>query len=114
MIAEDGFEWKRRVFLDALATGCVVHGVASDECEEPYRAHHVITQQALRKHGRGDLLWATENGVLICEGAHRRHHSRHTPILREQLSPAALAFARAIDLEWMIDRYYPSRGNQLG
>lgn len=104
MIAEDGFEWKTRV----LASGpCVVHGDPS-ECELPMQAHHVLTSQSLRRHGFKHLIYETDNGVPACYKAHRQHHNRITPIRREQLPAAAIAFAEGVGLGWQITRYYPA------
>lgn len=110
MIAADGYEWKARV----LSSGpCVAHDDPS-ECEGEIRAHHVITQQALRNRGLDGFRWLVANGVPVCELAHRRHHSGHTRIRRDQLPSYAIAFAESHGLGWMIDRYYPSEENQLG
>lgn len=103
MIATEPFEWKARV----LASGpCIAHP-GKYECEGEVRAHHVITQQALRKHGWIDFRWETDNGVPVCERGHRRHHSGLERIPRDRLPRRAIDFANAIGLGWMILRYYP-------
>lgn len=112
MIAADGYEWKRLVIF-ASGGCCLAHDDPS-ECELPLRAHHVITQQALRKHGLAGFRWETRNGIPVCESGHRRHHSGLERIPRERLPASAIAFADEVGLDWMIDRYYPSEENQLG
>lgn len=103
MIAEDGLDWKTRV----LASGpCAAHEDFS-ECELPMRAHHILTQQALRRHGLGQYRWCVENGLPVCELGHRRHHSGYARIARVRLPAAAIAFAESVGLGWMIERYYP-------
>lgn len=97
-------EWKRRVCMN----GCMVHADSS-QCVGLLQAHHVITQQALRKRGHGDLLWDTRNGFAICEGAHARHSLAIDRIAYDDLPYAAFQFANELGLGWMIDRYYPRR-----
>lgn len=107
MIAEDGFEWKTRVLASG---GCAVHDDPMC-CEFPMRAHHVVTQQSLRKHGLKVLRWETDNGLPVCEGAHRRHHSGLLRIPRERLPAAAIRFAENAGLGYLIERYYPASEN---
>jgi len=53
-------------------------------CDGPLEAHHVVSQQWLRKQcaTKPDqlawLLWHTANGMPLCE----RHHRRHTNAVR--------------------------------
>ena len=103
MIADSPLDWKMIV----LSSGrCAVHDDLGD-CELPMRAHHIVTWQALRRHGLSDLRWCVENGLPVCEGAHRRHHSGRARIPRERLPLAAIAFAESVGLGYQIERYYP-------
>lgn len=93
--------------MDASAR-CAMDGLG--ECDSVMEAHHVITQQALRKRGFADLIWDTWNGLCLC----CRHHARHTKAVQrvsyDKLSPKNVAFADALDLGWMLERYYPKQG----
>jgi hypothetical protein len=103
VIASDPLDWKRRVCLN----GCVVHH--NGGCEGPLQAHHVISQQALRRRGLDRELWNVRNGVAVCEQAHRRHTLAVERICYDDLPYAAFQFANEHGLAWMIDRYYPRR-----
>ena len=104
MIASSPLDWKRRVCLN----GCLVHR-NRDDCEGPLQAHHVITQQALRRRGLDAYLWDTRNGFCACEGTHRRHSLAVERICYDDLPYSAFQFANEHRLAWMIDRYYPRR-----
>ncbi len=102
MICKDGAEWKRRV----TAQGCQVHTHPGD-CEMPLQAHHVITQQQLRRHGLEAHVIDTDIGMGTCYRAHRMHHNRTLPIPYELIPDAAIRFAFEHGLDWLLDRYYP-------
>lgn len=90
-----------------LATdGVCVAAREGSECEGDLQAHHVVTQQQLRRHGLDELLWDPDNGAAVCERHHRRHHSGREPIWRDYLPTRCLAFAERVGLVWLIDRYY--------
>jgi hypothetical protein len=77
-------------------------------------AHHVISQEELRKVARqrgipeAILVWEPRNGLWLCHGCHQGHH--HTGgdarLSRSVLHPSNLIFASDMGLEHYIDRYY--------
>lgn len=81
-------------------------------------AHHVVTQQALRRLYEGHIdddalaaiLWDDRNGLAVCG----RHHRRHTLAIRRLPITAvpldAILFATEHQLVHHIDRYYRSEG----
>jgi hypothetical protein len=93
-------EWKRSV-LDRDA-GCVVW----HDCDGDLQAHHVVTQQHLRKRGLGDWAWDRRIGVTVCELAHRRHHSARERIRFEVLPSEVVVLVHALGLDWYLERYY--------
>lgn len=101
VICSSPIEWKRRVCL---------HGCALDsrDCEGYLQAHHVITQQQLRRAQLGHLIWETRNGLCLCERHHRRHTNATERIPREKLRPATIHWAQTHGLGYLIDRYYPA------
>jgi hypothetical protein len=85
------------------------------------RGHHVITQQAIRAWARThwqaesneeaviELLWDIRNCLPLCDIHHVRHHNAQRRVRRVELrksSPQAFAFARQLELDWQLDRYY--------
>lgn len=94
-----------KVKVLALDGGCVVHEYPTD-CEGDFEAHHVITQQQLRKAGRHDLLWDPRNGATVCELAHRRHTRAIKRIPLDRLPARCVSFASAYGFAWLLDRYY--------
>lgn len=107
MIVEP-FEWKRRVCLN----GCQVHDNPED-CSGPIEGHHVITRQSLRKRGLSYLDWDTRNSLACCQRAHRRHTGAVERISYERLPAAAIEFAKEVDLDWQLDRFYPRLGDTV-
>lgn len=94
--------WQRLVLM--RDNGCVLK---DETCEEPYEAHHILTQQQLRKRGFSDVSYDVRNGMGLCN----RHHRRHTRALErvpfERVPDRAHEFAAELGLGWLIDRYYP-------
>lgn len=93
--------WKRSV-LDRDA-GCVVY----HDCEGDLQAHHVVTQQHLRKRGLGDWAWDRRIGVTVCELAHRRHHSARERISFEVLPTEVVKLVTDLVGPDYLARYYP-------
>lgn len=102
MICAEGGEWKRRV----LSNGCQFHQDPS-ECEFPLQAHHILTQQQLKKHGLAEFILDTDVGMGLCYEAHRKHHSAVRRIPYELVPDAAIRFAFEHGLDYLLDRYYP-------
>lgn len=91
----------KRAVLDRDA-GCVVY----HHCEGEFHAHHVVTQQHLRKRGLGDWAWDRRIGVTLCERAHRRHHSGRERISIDVLPTEVVKFVESLGLDWYLERYY--------
>ncbi len=85
--------------------GCVA-ATPMSECEGDVQAHHVITQQQLRKLGLDVLLWDPANGAAVCERHHRRHHNRREPIAKLSLPKRCRDFCVRHGLTDVLDRYY--------
>lgn len=75
-------------------------------CGGPLQAHHVLSQQHLRRAGMGGRLWDTRNGVAVCESAHTDHTRATRRISVDVLPWAAWEFARECGMEWRLERYY--------
>lgn len=96
-----------KVRVVALDGRCILHPFA-DECEGDLQAHHVVTQQQLRKADRHDLLWDPNNGATVCEKAHRRHTLAVERLPRYLLPSRCIEFARKHGFEGILSRYYPA------
>ena len=93
--------WKRAV-IDRDA-GCVAH----HHCEGELQAHHVVTQQHLRKRHLSEHAWDRRIGVTVCERAHRRHHSARERIPFDSLPNEVASFvAELVGPDYLV-RYYP-------
>ena len=87
--------------------------------------HHVIPQRYLRRYVAA-IRWADEkdkaakaktmllallydrrNGICVCRDCHENHEKAVRRIPRSALPFSALQFAREIDREWYIERFYP-------
>ncbi len=108
MICETGIEWKRRV----CQGGCAVHGDPRD-CSGELQAHHVISQQNLRKHGLDAYRWDTDNGLPLCKRAHTRHDGAVERVPYELLREDNIRFAYDFGLDHLLDRYYPRHGMEV-
>lgn len=89
--------------------GCIVHDDPND-CAGPLQAHHVVSQQQLRRRGLHDLLWDVANGATVCEEAHRRHTLAVERIPFDRLPGRCVRFAEAQGLAAILARYYTSAG----
>lgn len=105
MTAEAELRLNFKVRVLALDGGCIRHAF-SDECEGDLQAHHVVTQQQLRKAHRRDLLWDPNNGATVCEKAHRRHTLAVERLPRYLLPSRCREFARKHGFEDILARYY--------
>jgi len=95
-------DWKRRVCLH----GCILHE-SPEGCEGPLQAHHVVTQQTLRKRGLDNAIWDTRMGVAVCERSHIRHTLASSRIRFEDLPASVVEYVQNLGLQWYLDRYYP-------
>lgn len=111
----------RRRIVDREASEAWARGVHGKGCivcgARPSQGHHVITQQALRRHAADRdmdaqrLLWDRRNRVPVCAICHHAHHAwtRRLPLsLVERHAPRVRQFARELGLEWLLDREYPA------
>lgn len=79
-------------------------------CDGQLEAHHVVSQQWLKKRWDGAMLalvlWDPANGMALCE----RHHRRHTNAVRRvplaALTPAHCEFIHMVDAELYVERTY--------
>lgn len=94
-----------KVAVLAVDQRCLVHD-NPDDCSGDLQAHHVITQQQLRKAGRDDLRWSPKNGMAICDRAHDRHHSAHERIPLARVPARCIAFAEQHGFDLVLARYY--------
>ena len=67
----------------------------------------MISQQNLRKHGKEAYLWDTRNGMCLCQSAHRQHDLAVARVPYRYLTSSHIAFARDMDLLYLLERYYP-------
>lgn len=95
--------WQRLVLM--RDKGCVLEG--HGRCEPPYEAHHILTQQQLRKRGLSDFAWDVRNGLGLCNRHHRRHTRAVERVPYSVLPERAFVFAEEMGLGWLLDRYYP-------
>lgn len=92
--------WRRRV-VDRDVTCVLWH-----ECEGDLHAHHVVTQQHLRKRGLSRHAWDRRIGLTVCERGHRRHHSALERIPVDVLPAEVVGFVTDLGLGWYLERYY--------
>jgi len=95
-----------KVAVLALDGRCLVHADQAD-CAGPLQAHHVLTQQQLRKRGHAGRLWDPANGMTICKHAHDRHTLAAERIALDVVPERCKRFARELDLEYLLERFYP-------
>jgi hypothetical protein len=94
-----------KVAVLALDGRCLAHADA-DDCEGPLQAHHVLSQQQLRKRGFASRLWDPANGMTVCEGAHSRHTLAGERLALAIVPARCIRFAGELDLEYLLERFY--------
>lgn len=79
-------------------------------------AHHVLPKQDLKKErGITELdprMWDPDDGVCLCRYHHPRHEHCVQRLPRRLVPPAAVKFAAALELVWLLDREYPPEGGE--
>jgi hypothetical protein len=95
--------WQRLVLM--RDNGCVLKG--QGPCDGDFEAHHIITQQQLRKRGLSDIAWDVRNGMGLCYRHHRRHTNATERVPYTALPERAHEFAAELGLGWLLDRFYP-------
>jgi hypothetical protein len=106
--ADDSDAQERRDFKVAVLAadrGCVVHDDPLD-CDGPLQAHHVVSQQRLRRTGRLDLAWDPANGASVCERAHTRHTLGVERIALSRLPARCVSFAAVHGFGYVLERTY--------
>ena len=111
MICESPLEWKRRVCMSGK---CIVHVQDPSRCAGPLQAHHVLSQQHLRKHGLNHLRWETNLGVPICEKGHTKHTQATQRIKFEHLPSHVTRFIEELGFAWYLERYYEQEATHDG
>lgn len=99
--------------------GCQVCPRLGRACDGPVQAHHVTTQQYIKRYVRGlglpqaqhldmlaRLLWDTRNGLGVCYRAHRRHTNATERIPLALVPEQARAFAEEIGLAYVLPKQY--------
>lgn len=95
-------------------------------CREPFRrsqmqVHHVVAQEKIRQYlstlrlSRSELAevrrrrqWDPRNALAVCVGCHERHTTATARIPMRVLPEEVWEFAAEIELEHLIERYYPA------
>ncbi len=99
--------WRDEVF-ERDQYSCQVHLNPAD-CEWPPQSHHVVTAQLLRRDGHAAALNDRRVGMTVCAKAHRQHHNRTRPILREEVPAEVLAYVYELGYTDWFEKTYPSR-----
>lgn len=86
---------------------CQVCPAEGGHCEGRVQGHHVVSKQALRRHGLHEHLWDVRNRLAVCARRHERHTTLSAPIAYGLLPSSAIEFAAELGLEWWLDRHYP-------
>lgn len=94
-----------KIAVLALDGRCLAHADASD-CGGPLQAHHVLSQQQLRKHGHADRLWDPANGMAVCERSHSRHSLAVERLPIAVVPERCIRFAAELDLGHLLERFY--------
>lgn len=83
---------------------CLVHANPLD-CREGWQAHHVVTQQVLRREQPG-ALWDPLSGMCVCGLAHRQHHAGRVLIPHVAIPLAVRAFLTEQGFGGYLARHY--------
>jgi hypothetical protein len=94
--------------LAVTKNGCQIHDDPLD-CEPPVQAAHLLSQQALRRHGHADKLYDTRNAIGACYRAHRRSDAALERFPVEYLPSEFWEFADEVGLRWLAERIYGER-----
>lgn len=114
---KETFRWR---VCQTTAFRCLIDRSGAS-CSGPLDAHHVTPKRALKRYAKTSrldrratlaLLWNPANGVPVCRRHHDEHERARRRIPRELLPAAAVAFARALELEPLLERTYPTRGDR--
>jgi hypothetical protein len=90
--------------------------VESEACYGRLEAHHVTSQQHIRRFATtnklteeetAELIWEPRNGISLCANHHERHTLALEPVPRSVLPEDALVFADSLGLSYLLDKLYP-------
>jgi hypothetical protein len=102
---EERAQFKRDV-LEREHGRCRGKLYSAKPCDGPIQAHHVVSQQTLKRRGLETRLWWSDNGIALC----RRHHDRHTlateRVPYDCLPTVSVLFAISTHTEDELDRLY--------
>lgn len=114
-------DWTRRFYqlvtwdsrAPCFLQGVLTPGSAERACTPRIEAHHVLRRQVLRTV-LADQDWRNlhdpNNGVPLCTRHHYYITNRTLLIPREWLPLRIIKYARAMDVEWALDRDCPPGG----
>ena len=91
--------WRAEV-MAASQGRSVVSGERADD------AHHLITEQRLRKDGRLDLITHPMMGVALTRAEHAAHHAAMPRLALSSLPAGKVAWVREQGYGGSLDRYY--------
>lgn len=91
--------------LIVAGRGCQLHDDPL-ECEPPIQAAHILSKQALRRRGLHRHVYDPRNGIGACYKAHRRSDAGLERFPADRIPADAREFARELNLEHLLDRYY--------
>jgi hypothetical protein len=116
--------WQAAVTANGYCAVCGTGPKARDQGKRRYvklDAHHVIPARYLRRFVSAMemdaeksetmllvLLYDRRNGLCICRDCHEHHETAYRRIPRSAVPQQAVKFAREIDREWYIERFYPA------
>jgi hypothetical protein len=117
-------QWHDDVVATAARDGrgrrvCPVCETAEQRGTNPLEAHHVTSQELIRKYVRAlrlpayqasemlaRLRWDVRNGLPVCRRCHDLHTRAQERIPLRLVTPGARQFARELIAEYLLDRYY--------
>lgn len=85
--------------------GCQIHADTMN-CDGPVQAAHIISKQALKRHGHADKLWDVRNGIAACYRAHRRSDAALARFPATLFSSEFWEFADEVNLRWLVEKQY--------
>lgn len=112
-----GDDEKRTAFFAIGDQQCARRFELGQRCDGQLDPHHVIPKRAIKTYARAhrldarstaSLLWDPSNRLVLCRRHHNLHEGAHDRVPLTYVPAGAIAFARALGLDTLIDRYYPT------
>lgn len=78
--------------------------------------HHILPKRDIKQWALSEglttadaqkYLWDERNGLPLCVDCHQRHETAFQRVPRRLLPDSAFEFAKEMDLDYLLDRYYP-------